>query len=152
MVSNWRNVIHQPPGAPAWLPGVKPSHSNLPEPTLSTNRLRLPSAQGLGSLSLYTPGNHSMGADGSAHARSRTTMKDSRVWEPQPTVHIFLTANARTNSNSSGYLSLPLSAAPPVPLAWEPLENRDNVLVPGYPGTQNSSWHIARIVFISMYY
>lgn len=64
MVSNWRNVIHQPPGAPAWLPTLplEPSWAcpfNHKLPALSTQNSRPPA--------LLTTQDYCTCADGSAH-------------------------------------------------------------------------------------
>lgn len=117
MVSNWRNVIHQPPGALAWLPEGEPSHSNLPEPALQP-QTPLPQHSGPRLPFTVDRPSHSRAVGGSARAGSHTTQGDShsQVWEPQLTVHIPLTADVRTNSNSSSYLSLPSLTALPLPL------------------------------------
>ena len=127
---------------------ANPPTPGFPESALSTTASPSPAHRALAPFSQH----RSLRADGPAHAGDRTTPKDSRVWGPQLTVHISLTAKVRTDSNSSGYLSLPLPTALPVPLVQEPQENGQNVLVPEYPSTQYSSWHIVRTVFLSMYY
>lgn len=89
-VSNWRNVIHQPPGALAWLPGSKPP----PQPP--TPRLPFPSTQGSGSLFRAL-----LPVCRWPCPRGRPHDVEGHISEPQLTIHISLTAKVRTNPHSS---------------------------------------------------
>lgn len=132
MVSNWRNVIHQPPGAPAWLPTLplEPSWAcpfNHKLPALST--------QNSGPPALLTTQDYCTCADGSAHTGGCTTTRKAS-WGPRLTIHL-----SKRILTPLFYVSPQPLRPTAVPLVQEPLKNGDDVLVPVYPGAQHSPWH-----------
>ena len=102
MVSNWRNVIHQPPRGLAWLPGCKPPpSSNLPGPALSTTDSPSPAHRAQApfhSTSFGTTPHVSMVLHAQAAAQHRrTAMSGSHnspftvlLWQMSPQILILL--------------------------------------------------------------
>lgn len=142
MVLNWRSVIHQSPGAPAWRPTLplepsrtRPFHHKVP--FLSTQ-------EGRAALCCTPVRGCSMGANGSARTGSLATLNKGQP-HLGPRLTLSLWAHIKMNSNSSGFCLSPSPPTPTVPLLQEPLESRDNVLLPMCPGVQHSPWHIVRI-------